>query len=112
MQAHILFAVTLLAGCLDLAPTPTTELKMRGEELAAATTTLETDDMCDKLPDTGACALACDPEAPFEEYIPRGTCVLIRCTLTDGETFGSSACPRSRTRAQCHASPLRRRDDP
>lgn len=50
------------------------------------------DDYCAQLPADGACSLACDPEALVEQYVPKGTCVLITCTLDTGETFNTGGC--------------------
>jgi hypothetical protein len=49
------------------------------------------DDICDHLPTTGACSVACDPEA-FAQYMPKGVCVLVVCQLDDGRTVNLGGC--------------------
>lgn len=49
-------------------------------------------DICDRLPADGPCALACDEGALAETYVPLGTCVAFACMLTDGRTISVHAC--------------------
>jgi hypothetical protein len=50
------------------------------------------DDICSRLPADGPCALACDPVALAEQYVPAGTCAAFSCTLTDGTEIAVHAC--------------------
>lgn len=50
------------------------------------------DDICDKLPPDGPCALACDPDALADQYVPAHACAAFSCTLTDGTEIAVHAC--------------------
>jgi hypothetical protein len=50
------------------------------------------DDICGLLPPDGPCALACDPDALAEQYVPAGACAAFLCTLTDGTQIAVHAC--------------------
>lgn len=50
------------------------------------------DDICSRLPADGPCALACDPEALAEQFVPAGACAAFSCTLTDGAQIAVHAC--------------------
>jgi hypothetical protein len=47
---------------------------------------------CDQLPDAGPCALACDPSALAQAYVPVGACAVFLCTLDDGHEINVHAC--------------------
>lgn len=47
--------------------------------------------ICDLLPPTGPCALACDHDA-FLDFVPPGTCAAFLCELTDGREIVVNAC--------------------
>jgi hypothetical protein len=49
------------------------------------------DQLCEMLPETGACADLCDPVA-FHEHIPPGTCVTYVCELDDGSRVLAGGC--------------------
>ena len=49
-------------------------------------------DLCAVLPESGPCALACDPDALVDRFVPQGTCVTFRCELTTGEVFQTGGC--------------------
>jgi hypothetical protein len=49
-------------------------------------------DVCSLLPDEGPCALACDPDALIETYVPAGSCVAFACTLDNGQEIAVHAC--------------------
>ena len=49
-------------------------------------------DVCSLLPDEGPCALACDPDALIEAYVPAGSCVAFACTLDNGQEIAVHAC--------------------
>ena len=50
------------------------------------------DEICAELPADGPCALACDPGALAEEYVPAGVCAVFGCTLDDGREIHVHAC--------------------
>ena len=43
-------------------------------------------DDCALLPKDGACALACNPDALAQQYLPPNTCATFACPLSDGRT--------------------------
>jgi hypothetical protein len=50
-------------------------------------------DVCAQLADTeGPCALACDPDASVEDWVPAHTCVALVCPLTGGSHVTLHAC--------------------
>ena len=67
------------------------------DESAYVTQTLapprdEQAEYCDALPPSGPCALACDPAALADSYVPVGTCAVFGCTLDDGREIHVHAC--------------------
>src|SRR5438067_4551311 len=69
------------------APTPHEQTPMTRVEPAEAGANI-----CELLPQDGACSLACDPAALAEKYIPVNTCLSFDCTLTDGQTIRIGGC--------------------
>ena len=49
-------------------------------------------DACAMLPSDGACSLACDQDALFDRYIPKGACVEFLCDLSDGRVLRIGGC--------------------
>jgi hypothetical protein len=49
-------------------------------------------EFCDELPADGPCALACDPGALADAYVPVGACAVFGCTLDDGREINVHAC--------------------
>jgi hypothetical protein len=41
---------------------------------------------------TGACSLACFPDAVIEHHVPAGTCATFACELSDGSTLHVGGC--------------------
>lgn len=50
-------------------------------------------DLCGQLPESGACALACDPVA-FADTLPAGTCGAAQCSVAGGDIL-VGACNRN-----------------
>ena len=49
-------------------------------------------DLCAQLPESGTCALACDPTA-FGSTLPAGTCGAAQCSVAGGEIVVSACNP-------------------
>ncbi|CAN5866949.1 hypothetical protein BH11MYX3_BH11MYX3_25300 [soil metagenome] len=49
-------------------------------------------DICELLPASGPCSLACDPHALGDEYLPVNSCGAFACELTDGRQVIVHAC--------------------
>lgn len=92
-------AVPWMTACVDATgpdPAPTDEgVKLStdvnadtGDDLLRAA-----DAACRIVPDSPACIAACDPNpAAMDPFIPKSTCVLIRCTLDDGSPVAAGGC--------------------
>lgn len=50
------------------------------------------EDICEFLPEHGACSLLCSFDELVESYVPDGTCVAFICDLTDGRSVTMHAC--------------------
>lgn len=91
--------VAALAGssCVDTddgtiaGPSPTTD-ESASVTQAFAPPPNGDDELCDSLPDEGPCALACDPDALSDQYVPAGTCAAFGCTLDDGREISVHVC--------------------
>ncbi|MBA3391948.1 MAG: hypothetical protein H0T89_04850 [Deltaproteobacteria bacterium] len=50
-------------------------------------------DICEPDPEAvGACALACDPQAVIDNFVPVGVCAIFECKLADGSLERVGGC--------------------
>lgn len=91
----LMFAFLCGSACVD-EPGLVSESRTLSDDARATViidqmATADEPDICDLLPDCGACSVACDWEALIE-YVPPGTCAAFVCELMDGRDATFHAC--------------------
>jgi len=107
LNKALLLATILATGCVATATDDTTGMPQDDQArpaLAPVATApadqpatvikayAKNETVCDLLPQTGPCSLACDPQALIDQYVVSGTCVTFTCHLTDGQVFNAGGC--------------------